>query len=90
MFVGSTSSIGAIKGIPGSSVQSSENPILPWGPVLTGWGAIGDVRLSLDMLHPLSDELPIVLEIDIPTNATGEVGIVNYGVYSPSSTMNLD
>ncbi|KAL9616648.1 MAG: hypothetical protein Q9160_008504 [Pyrenula sp. 1 TL-2023] len=88
-FQGSSSQIGAVAGIPGSSVQSSENPLLPWGPVLTGWGAVGDVRISLDQLHPLSDELPIVLEIDIPTNATGEVGIVNYGMYTLQKDLQL-
>ncbi|KAL9105728.1 MAG: hypothetical protein Q9227_009141 [Pyrenula ochraceoflavens] len=78
-FQGSSATIGAIQGIPGTSINGPENPILPFAPVMTGWGAIGDVRLSLDMLHPLSPELPVVLEIDIPINATGEVGIVNYG-----------
>ena len=46
---------------------------------MTGWGAIGNVRLSLDRLHPLSDALPVVLQVDVAANATGEVGFLNYG-----------
>ena len=37
--------------------------------------------MSLDRLHPLSTALPIVMQIDIPENATGEVGFLNYGWY---------
>ncbi|KAF2087112.1 glycoside hydrolase family 51 protein [Saccharata proteae CBS 121410] len=59
--------------------QGVENPIVPYGPVLTGWAPIGDVRMSLDVLHPLSSALPTVMQIDIPANATGEVGFLNYG-----------
>lgn len=66
-------------GIPGQSIIGSENLILPFAPVLTGWRGIGDVRISLDLLHPLSEALPTVLELDIPFNATGEVGIINEG-----------
>ena len=36
--------------------------------------------LSLDILHPLSKELPTVLQVDFPLNATGEVGFLNEGV----------
>ncbi|KIW13501.1 hypothetical protein PV08_08689 [Exophiala spinifera] len=78
-FQGSGAIIGAVQGIPGSSVQYSENPILPWGPVITGWRGIGGVNLSLTLLHPLSDALPIALQVDIPWDATGEVGILNEG-----------
>jgi alpha-L-arabinofuranosidase len=35
--------------------------------------------MSLSRLHPLSDALPTVLQVDVLTNATGEVGILNYG-----------
>jgi alpha-L-arabinofuranosidase len=55
--------IGPVPGVPGSSIQSSENPILPFGPVATGWGAVGNVSLGLTLLHPLSDALPVVLEM---------------------------
>ena len=77
--IGSTSSLGALPGIPGQSIVGAENPIIPFMPVLTGWRGIGDVRLQLDVLHPLSDALPVVLQLDIPFNATGEVGILNDG-----------
>jgi alpha-L-arabinofuranosidase len=77
---GSTVNPQLIDGFNGSLIVSSENPILPYGPVLTGWDTIGaGVRMSLDRLHPLSDALPIVMQIDIPENATGEVGFLNYG-----------
>ena len=63
----------------GLSILDAENPIIPYGPVTNYWRPIGDVRLSLDVLHPLSNALPTVLEVDIPYNATGEVGLLNEG-----------
>ncbi|KAK5258904.1 hypothetical protein LTR20_005855 [Exophiala xenobiotica] len=78
-FQGSGAIIGPVPGIPGSSVQYSENPILPWGPVITGWQGIGGVNLSLTLLHPLSDALPVALQMDIPWGVTGQVGILNEG-----------
>ena len=51
----------------------------PFGPVLTGWHPIGNVTLSLDRLHPLSDALPNSLMVTIPAGATGEVGFMNTG-----------
>ena len=62
-FQGSTANIGTIAGIPGSSITSAENPIIPFGPVITGWEGIGGVDLTLTLLHPLSDALPITLEM---------------------------
>lgn len=62
-FQGSGPIIGPVPGIAGSSIQSSENPILPFGPVGTGWRAVGNVSLSLTLLHPLSEALPVVLEM---------------------------
>jgi alpha-N-arabinofuranosidase len=35
--------------------------------------------MSLDVLHPLSEALPTVMQIDIPKDAKGEVGFKNYG-----------
>ncbi|KAI9814218.1 MAG: hypothetical protein M1827_003384 [Pycnora praestabilis] len=78
-FQGSGVELGVIPGLTGSGIIGSENPSVPFGPVLTGWRAIGDARLSLDSLHPLSSALPHVLQIDIPVNATGEVGFLNEG-----------
>ena len=37
------------------------------------------MRLSLNLIHPLSDTLPTVMEIDILEGATGEVGFLNDG-----------
>lgn len=35
--------------------------------------------MTLDIVHPLSDALRVSMQIDIPENATGEVGFENYG-----------
>lgn len=80
-FQGSGATTGSAPGIPGSSVIDSENPILPFGPVINGWRGIGDVDISLTLFHPLSEALPVALELDIPFNATGEVGILNEGFW---------
>ena len=39
--------------------------------------------MSLDLLHPLSDALPVAMELDVSANATGEVGFLNYGNERP-------
>ena len=62
-FQGSTANIGALPGVSGGSITSAENPIVPFGPVITGWQGIGGVDLSLTRLHPLSEALPIALEM---------------------------
>ena len=79
MYPGSDVTTGVREGYVGLSILSSENPAIPYGPVLNGYRPIGDVRLSLDRLHPLSSALPTVLQLDIPYNATGEVGFLNEG-----------
>jgi len=78
-FQGSNIQTGSVPNIDGNVIVSSENPTLASAPVITGWGSIGDVRISLDTLHPLSDALQTCLQVDVSLNATGEVGIVNYG-----------
>jgi alpha-N-arabinofuranosidase len=78
-FQGSTVTLGTVPYLSGSVIVGSENPIEPFGPVLTGWAPIGGAILSLDRLHPLSEALPTVMQVDIPENATGEVGFLNYG-----------
>ncbi|KAG8630540.1 hypothetical protein KVT40_002159 [Elsinoe batatas] len=78
-FQGSYSTIQPLEGYSGSFVTAAENAIVPFGPVTTAWGTIGDgVRATLDILHPLG-VLPTSLQIDVPLNATGEVGFENYG-----------
>ncbi len=79
MYLGSDVTTGVREGYVGLSILSSENPVVPYGPVLNGYRPIGDVRLSLDRLHPLSEALPTVLQLDIPYDATGEVGFQNEG-----------
>ncbi|KAI9759757.1 MAG: hypothetical protein M4579_002142 [Chaenotheca gracillima] len=78
-FQGSGVTLGVADGLIGNDILESENPIVPFGPVLDGWRPIGDARLSLDVLHPLSDALPTVLQMSVPFNATGEVGFLNEG-----------
>ena len=63
----------------GSTIVGSENPSVPFAPVLTGYRPIGDVKLSLNTSHPLSDALHTVMQVEIPYNATGEVGFLNEG-----------
>lgn len=71
----------------GSVIVDSENEVVPWGPVLTGWDTIGEgTRMLLDVLHPLSEALPVVMELDIPpSNGSMEVGFKNYGEPSNSN-----
>ncbi|PNS14682.1 hypothetical protein CAC42_1704 [Sphaceloma murrayae] len=78
-FQGSYAQIQPLPGYSGSLITESENPIVPFDPVMTAWGTVGDgVRMNLDILHPL-EALPTSLQIDIPNNASGEVGFENYG-----------
>ena len=70
-FQGSGVVLGTEPDYPGTEIVSSENPDVPFGPTLTGYGVIGDAQLSLDLLHPLSDALPTVMQLSIPANATG-------------------
>lgn len=60
-------------------MNADDNPVQPFGPVLTGWHPIGNVTLALDRLHPLSDALPNSLQVTFPQKATGEVGFLNTG-----------
>ncbi len=85
-FQGSGVTIGSAEPLlPGRMITDAENPILPFAPTLDGWHAVGDrVRLSLDLLHPLSDALQVSLQVDIPLNATGEVGFRNDGWWGMS------
>ena len=76
---GSTAILGSIPGIPGNSFVEEQNPIVPLGPTLGAWRPIGDSKLSLSILHPLSDALPVVMQVDFPDNATGEIGFLNEG-----------
>ncbi|KAI9716631.1 MAG: hypothetical protein M1828_007609 [Chrysothrix sp. TS-e1954] len=78
-FQGSDVSTGHTPMIPYIDIVASQNPSLPFAPVIDGWSAIGDARLSLDLLHPLSDALEVSLQVDVPINATGEIGFENDG-----------
>ena len=71
--------IGGKPDLTGGVIIDSENKNIPYGPVLTGWHSIGNVTMSLDLLHPLSDALPVAMELDVSSKATGEVGFLNYG-----------
>ncbi|GAB7364183.1 hypothetical protein MBLNU230_g4734t1 [Neophaeotheca triangularis] len=79
-FQGSDWRVTNIEGFNGSFIFNAENPIEPIGPVITAWESVGDnVRLNLDRLHPISDALQNGIQLDIPFNATGEVGVCNTG-----------
>lgn len=65
--------------IPGLDSTNGSDPLVPYGPVLSGWQAIGAAEISLNLEYPLSAALPTVLQVTIPWNATGEVGILNEG-----------
>lgn len=73
--------------LPGKIITESENSIIPFGPTLDGWSPIGDgVQLKLDLLHPLSSALQVALQIDVPLDATGEVGFKNDGFWGMAVT----
>ncbi|GAB7352128.1 hypothetical protein MBLNU459_g2621t2 [Dothideomycetes sp. NU459] len=81
-FQGSTAQLGGVPDFSGGLVlgPESENPIVPFDPVPTAWETIGTgVRMTLDILHPLSHALHTSLQIDVPENTTGEVGLKNLG-----------
>ena len=86
-FQGSGVTPGRRPELPGIVIESSENPSLPFGPTLAGWHAIGEgVEIYLDLLHPLSDALQYAMQINIPSNAKGEVGFYNGGWWGMSVT----
>lgn len=86
-FQGSGARIGASDPLlPGKVITEAENPVIPFAPVLDGWYSVGDARLSLDLLHPLSDALQVTLQVDVPIDATGEVGFKNDGYWGMSVT----
>lgn len=70
---------GSETGIPGNTIVDSQNPILPFGPTLDAWRSIGQTRLSLSVLNPLSDALPTAMQLEVLEGATGEVGVLNEG-----------
>lgn len=70
--------------IPGLDSTNGSDPLVPYGPVLSGWQAIGAAEISLNLEYPLSAALPTVLQVTIPWNATGEVGILNEGWWGVS------
>ena len=56
-----------------------DNNVIPYGPTLDAWKPVGGADISLSILRPLSDALPTVMQLTIPWNATGEVGVQNEG-----------
>jgi alpha-N-arabinofuranosidase len=86
---GSNVKYGKLPGHDGNMIIEFENPRVPSGPVLTGWRPIGDVRLSLDSLHPLSDSLTTSLQLDIPKTAKGEIGFANDGIWPTTTSESL-
>lgn len=56
-----------------------DNPGLPFGPSLDGYYPVGNVSLRLSRMQPLSEALPVVMEMEIDAMAEGEVGFYNDG-----------
>lgn len=56
-----------------------ENPDFPFGPTLDGYYPVGNVTLRLSRMQPLSEALPVVMELEIGAEADGEVGFFNEG-----------
>ena len=69
-FQGSDVTTGPVAGFPGNRIlpEKCENKIVPWGPTLTAWRAIGRARLTLDTTNPLSDALNTVMRVDLPSD----------------------
>lgn len=63
--------------LAGDFMIASDNSIVPYGPVLEPYRPIGDAKLSLDVLQPSSDALTTVLQVEISTNVTEQVGFLN-------------
>ena len=53
----SSITIGESEGALVSTIVGSEKPSVPSAPELTGYRPVGDIKLSLDTLHRLSDAL---------------------------------
>ena len=80
-FQGSGVTWGRKDGSNNSVILEAENEVDPFGPVLNGYRPVGDVHLSLSRLRPLSPALPVVMQIEFPLNASGEVGFLNEGFW---------
>ncbi|MCJ1310351.1 hypothetical protein MMC25_004015 [Agyrium rufum] len=86
-FQGSASISGMDPLLNGTAIIGTEGgQIIPTGPTLVGYGSLGGARLQLDLYHPLSAAIPVGMEVDIPANATGEVGFFNTGFWGFSLT----
>ncbi|KAJ5909428.1 Arabinosidase A [Penicillium tannophilum] len=48
---------------------------------LTAWGTVGDVTIAIDYENPLSSAIPQSLRLDVPSDATGTVGVTNAGYW---------
>jgi alpha-L-arabinofuranosidase len=59
--------------------STRDNPGLPFGPSLDGYYPVGNVTLRLSRMQPLSEALPVVMEMEIGGLAEGEVGFFNEG-----------
>jgi len=62
----------------GSPINPNDAPE-PYAPSTSGWSGIGGATIQLDRFHPLSAALPNSLAVTIPANATGTVGVSNWG-----------
>lgn len=50
-------------------------------PNLTAWASVGDATIAIDSDNPLSTAIPHTLRLDVPSDATGTVGVTNAGYW---------
>ncbi|KAJ5651778.1 Arabinosidase A [Penicillium longicatenatum] len=66
-------------GLYGQMLQN--NGLQGADPNLTAWGTVGDATIAIDYDNPLSSAIPRSLRLDVPSDATGTVGVTNAGYW---------
>lgn len=66
-------------GLYGQMLQN--NGLQGSDPDLTAWGAVGDATITIDYDNPLSSAIPHSLRLDVPSDATGTIGVTNAGYW---------
>ncbi|KAJ5998410.1 Arabinosidase A [Penicillium sp. IBT 35674x] len=66
-------------GLYGQMLQN--NGLQGTDPDLTAWGTVGDATIAIDYDNPLSSAIPQSLRLDVPSAATGVVGVTNAGYW---------
>ncbi|KAJ5538778.1 Arabinosidase A [Penicillium frequentans] len=66
-------------GLYGQMLQN--NGLQGGDPDLTAWGTVGDATIAIDYDNPLSSAIPQSLRLNVPSDATGTVGVTNAGYW---------